>query len=164
MRIRKATGADAEVLAALRYAFRAALDPPTESEPAFVARTTRWMRDRLESSVWHCWIAEEENSVVGQVWVEPIEKIPNPVGEPEIMAYVTNVYVKSSARGRGIGSSLLAKALEWCKESGVDGALLRPTDRSRPLYERHGFRTATGLMEVRYGSPARERDGTPDEA
>jgi GNAT superfamily N-acetyltransferase len=88
------------------------------------------------------------------VWLQLIEKIPNPVAEPESMAYITNVYVRPTARGAGMGSRLLAEALDWCRASGADCALLRPTERSRPLYERHGFQTGTRLMEVRFDGEA----------
>lgn len=160
MKIRKATGVDADALAALRHEFRAGLEAATEAKPAFVARAAPWMRDRLESWNWHCWIAEDETGVLGHVWLQLIEKIPNPVAEPESMAYITNVYVRPTARGAGIGSRLLAEALDWCRAIGADGALLRPTERSRPLYERHGFQPGTGLMEVRFdGEAPSDRDG-----
>lgn len=162
MTIRKATSVDAEVLGGLRYEFRAALGAPTEAQPAFVARAAPWMRDRLESWNWHCWIAEDDKGVVGHAWIQLIEKIPNPVGEPESMAYLTNVYVRPQSRGAGIGSRLLAAALEWCRASGADCALLRPTEKSRPLYARHGFEPGTGLMEVRFdGDAASDRDALP---
>lgn len=162
MTIRKATSVDAEVLAGLRYEFRAALGTPTEAEAAFVARAAPWMRDRLESWNWHCWMAEAESGVVGHAWLQLLEKIPNPVSEPESMGYITNVYVRPQFRGAGIGSRLLAATLDWCRASGADCALLRPTQRSRSLYERQGFQPGTGLMELRLDGEAQsDRDGLP---
>ncbi|HYH79886.1 MAG TPA: GNAT family N-acetyltransferase [Longimicrobium sp.] len=70
--------------------------------------------------------------------------MPNPVDEPEVHGYVTNLYVRESARG-GLGGRLLAAVLGECAAAGVDQAFLWPTQRSRPLYRRFGF---TGDGEV----------------
>jgi GNAT superfamily N-acetyltransferase len=146
--IRPATAADAPALAALRYAFRAALNAPAESEAAFVARCSPWMVTRLApGSAWRCWLAECDGAAVGQLWLQLIEKIPNPGPELEHHAYITNVYVDPAARG-GVGYQLMTAALSFCREQRVDSVILWPTDRSRSLYARHGFALPTDMMEV----------------
>jgi len=75
---------------------------------------------------------------VGTVWLQMVEKMPNPVAEPEVHGYVTNLYVRESARG-GAGGRLVAAALEECAAVGVHQAFLWPTPRSRSLYRRLGF-------------------------
>jgi|SRR5215471_3075055 len=138
--IRLATVEDALLLAELRYSFRSSLDPTNEDEDEFVKRCSRWMRERLhEKSVWRCWIAEQDHTLVGNVWVQLIEKIPNPVVEPEYHAYVTNFYLRTEERGKGVGTMLLMKVLGWCEANNVHAVVLWPTQRSRTLYERQGF-------------------------
>ena len=68
-----------------------------------------------------------------------LEKIPNPVGEPELHGYVSSLYVRPGRRGAGLGSALLTRCLDECKSAGADAVFLWPTPKSRPLYERHGF-------------------------
>ena len=101
-----------------------------------------------ENDFWRCWIAEENGSFIGAVWLQLVEKIPNPRAEAEHHAYVTNFYVNESARGRGIGTRLLRTAIEWCRTRDVHAIILWPTDRSRSLYERHGFAVRDDLMEL----------------
>ena len=138
--IRLATTADALALAELRYGFRSSLAHPHEGEVEFVQRCEIWMRERLRAdSSWRCWIAQQDHSLLGNIWVQLIEKIPNPVLEAEWHAYVTNFYVRDEARGKGIGTMLLEGALGWCKTQGVQAVILWPTQRSRSLYERQGF-------------------------
>ena len=138
--IRLATAADARRLAALRYEFRAALDPVNEDEAAFVARCGVWMHTRLQAPCgWHCWVAEQSHTVIGHLWLQLIEKIPNPVDEPESHAYITNVYVQPAARNQGLGARLLQTALDWSRAQAVETVLLWPTAQSRSLYARHGF-------------------------
>ena len=138
--VRRAGPADAPALARLRYEFRAGLKPAAEDEAAFVARCEAWMAPRLATdSAWAAWVAERDGALVGTVWMEFFEKMPNPVAEAEAHGYLTNFYVRDGARGAGTGSRLIEAALAECERRRVHQVLLWPTDRSRPLYERFGF-------------------------
>jgi GNAT superfamily N-acetyltransferase len=146
--IRLATPSDADVLAPLRWDFRTSYATPVSSREEFCARCAGWMRERLEEAgAWRCWVAVENAVVVGALWLQLIEKVPNPVGESELLGYITNVYVRPEARGRGFGAQLVAAATAFCKSLNVDRIVLWPTDESRSLYERHGFRSPDTLME-----------------
>lgn len=147
--VRPAAPADAATLARLRWEFRGPLAPAVEDEATFVARAERWMAERLRApGPWRCWVAEAEHGVLGHLWLQRIEKVPNPGEEPEAHAYVTNVFVREAARGQGVGSRLLEAALAWCRAERVQAAFLWPRERSRSLYRRHGFRGEGSLMEL----------------
>jgi GNAT superfamily N-acetyltransferase len=147
--IRLATPADAETLARMRYAFRASLGDAVEDEGTFVERATAWMAQRLgEGGAWRCWVALHEGAIAGHLWLQTIEKIPNPVVELERHAYITNVFVEQTLRGAGIGQRLMDAALAFCRESGVDSVILWPTSRSRTLYARNGFAVRDDIMEA----------------
>src|SRR5260370_33368554 len=92
--IRRATVDDAAALARLRWEFRAGKSTPTEDRDRFVARCTIWMRERLRAhEPWRVWTAADRGELVGQLWLRTIEKLPNPVGERERLAYLSNLYV-----------------------------------------------------------------------
>ena len=147
--IRLATPADAGVLARLRYEFRASMRRPTEDEASFLGRCTRWMEERLRpGSQWRCWVVEREGAIEGHLWLQLIEKIPNPVTERENHGYITNVYLQPQARNAGAGAMLMAAAMAWCEEHEVDSVILWPTERSRTLYARFGFAVRDDLMEA----------------
>lgn len=145
--IRFATLADADALAKLRYALRS---KPHDIEPGatFLERCRSWMTDHLDQKSWRAWVLEEDQQIVGALWLQVIEKIPNPTDEPEVMAYVTNVFVTEDFRGKGLGSQLLAAALEFCNRENIKTIILWPSEKSRTLYERHGFADAEDLMEL----------------
>ena len=146
--VRRGTVADAARLAALRLEFRASIGTPEEDDTTFLARCTAWMQSRLgPGSAWRAWLAEEGDDILGTVWIELIEKMPNPIAEPEENGYLTNFYVVPRAQGSGIGTALLDTALGWCREREVHAVILWPTKRSRSLYERHGFAAPEALME-----------------
>ena len=147
--VRAATPDDADELARMRYAFRAELNQPTESEEEFVARCGPWMAERLEAGgPWRCWVHHGDGSLTGHLWLCLIEKVPNPVRELEQHAYITNVYVRPEARGSGAGAALMEAALAYCRAQRVDSVILWPTSQSRTLYARHGFDEAADMMEA----------------
>jgi GNAT superfamily N-acetyltransferase len=158
--VRPALRADAPALARLRYEFRAELDAGVEAEAAFLQRCEHWMADRLGGvGSWRCWVAEESTALVGTVWLQLVEKLPNPVGEFEHHGYVSSLYVVPSHRSAGLGSVLLSACLRECERLGTDAVFLWPTERSRPLYERHGFRVRDDFLERRL-HPAPRHAGT----
>ena len=154
--IREARVGDAPALANLRYEFRAELKAAAEDRGAFLDRCAEWMATRLVDGSWRCWVAELGEAedgvapeIIACVWVELVEKIPNPNGEREAHAYVSSFFVKPEHRGGGLGSRLLRSVMEWCDSQGVDSMFLWPSERSRPLYERNGFEVAAGMLEKR---------------
>jgi len=142
---------DAEALAELRWEFRSTQNPATEPRDAFVARCVDWMRRELEGGgTWQAWVAVDGVAIVGQVWLQIIHKIPNPIAESEALAYLSNLYVKPAARG-GTGARLLQRALDDCRANRIDRVVLWPTARSVTLYRKHGFSNDGGVMELRIG-------------
>ena len=148
--IRVAGPGDAHTLAMLRYEFRSSFGANCEDEASFMERSAKWMRGRLEhAAAWKCWIAECDGVAAGNIWAQLIEKIPNPMIEPERLGYITNFYVRENYRDRGFGSQLFSAAMEWIKESDVDAVILWPTERSRSFYRRQGFSEADRVMEMK---------------
>jgi GNAT superfamily N-acetyltransferase len=148
--IRLAELGDAPSLAQLRYEFRAGHDPTTEAEADFLARCGAWMAARLApGSAWRCWAAVEAERLVGAIWLQIIEKIPNPSDEAEYHGYISNLYVEPSRRGAGLGSMLIEACVRFCEKEAVDAVILWPSPLSRPLYERHGFIVREDLFERR---------------
>lgn len=151
MTVRRAAPADAHALAQLRWDFRSGRAPAVEDQAAFIDRCAAWMRRELEpGGVWQCWVADDGGRIVGQVWLQLLKKVPNPVGERDRHAYLSNLYVIRESRG-GVGRELLAAALQWADEQRADRVVLWPTERSRTLYERHGFVRLGDVMELTLG-------------
>jgi predicted GNAT family N-acyltransferase len=150
--VRLATAEDAATLSQLRFALRSKPGKDIETKTAFLLRCREWMAHNLLDEMWRCWVVEEENAIMGALWLQLIKKIPNPTSETEFLAYITNVFVKETARGRGLASTLLKTALAFCEEQKVQTVILWPTEKSRPLYERHGFGIRPDVFELILGS------------
>jgi GNAT superfamily N-acetyltransferase len=149
-RIRPAIPEDAEELARLRHGFRTEWQPATEPEAEFRRRCTLWMKDRLApDSRWRCWVAVTEERLVGTIWLQVIEKLPNPGDESELHGYVSSVYVVPPLRNAGVGTGLVTVCLAECDALGVDAVFLWATPDSRRLYQRHGFDLRDDLLDRR---------------
>lgn len=147
IQIRVATEADANTLARFRLELRSNARK-IESEAEFLDRCAAWMRERLRAnSRWRAWIAEREQTPLGNVWAQLVEKIPNPASETECYVYLTNFYVREAHRGQGVGTQLLSAVLEWSKANNAHTVILWPRERSKTLYARHGFTAACDLMQ-----------------
>jgi len=151
--IRSAGPADAGALAALRFALRSGVELVWEPEAEFVPRCTTWMLQRLiPGGWWRAWVAVDGAEIVGSIWLQLIEKIPNPGEDPELHGYVSNLYVAPTHRGAGLGTRLLERCLAACAEDVVDKIVLWPTPESRDLYERQGFSVRDDLFVRRAGA------------
>jgi GNAT superfamily N-acetyltransferase len=148
--VRAAKPDDAPALARLRYEFRT--ERRTAEEPAanFLRRCAEWMGRRLEGdSAWRCWVAEAGGQLLGTLWLQLIEKIPNPVAEGELHGYISSVYVIPQRRHAGVAGALLDACLRECDRIKIDIVFLWATPRSRALYQRKGFAVRDDLLDRR---------------
>jgi GNAT superfamily N-acetyltransferase len=86
--------------------------------------------------------------VVGMVNAAVFERMPRPGRPAGRWAYVANVWVDPDHRRRGVGSLLMASALEWCREERMDRVVLNPSAMSVPMYRALGFRPADDLLRL----------------
>lgn len=105
------------------------------------------MRAELAGTTWRAWVAVKDGHIVGNAWVGRIPKLPNPGAEREQHVYVSNVYVRPSARG-GVGRALLDAALADAATA-ADRVILWPSALSRSLYARHGFTVSGDVLELK---------------
>ena len=102
-----------------------------------------------DSSRWRGWVIDDGKQLLGHVFVQVFEKMPNPVNEPEAHAYLTNFYVVPEMRGQGLGGKLLNKALTWCRAQDADAVILWATAESKSLYRRCGLHEPADILELR---------------
>ncbi|MGW7265931.1 N-acetyltransferase family protein [Streptomyces sp. NPDC054842] len=152
--VRRAEATDASELARLRWAFKQEEhrqdhggDAP---EPLHsVTRAERWIRKRLHDGRWLAWVAEEDGAIRGHVFLNLVERVPDPYEDNSPLGYVTNFYVIPGSRNRGYGAALLDALRRHARTADLNVLVVWPSERSAPLYGRAGFRPPEDLLEAR---------------
>jgi GNAT superfamily N-acetyltransferase len=69
------------------------------------------------------------------------------VGDGGTVAHIVDVCVDPGWRGRGIGSEVMTRLMEWCRAGLPDSCCLSliADPGSYALYRRHGFEIRTGM-------------------
>lgn len=149
-RLRRATAADADVIARHRVAmFRdmRVLDE-RDAEPLHVA-SLAYLRNALPSGAYRGWLAEQDGTVVAGGGVIPQAGVPRPEniqGGEE--AYLLNVYTDPAHRRRGLARRLMDEMLAWCRERGLARVVLHASDDGLTLYTSLGFEPKKNEMRL----------------
>lgn len=150
-RIRHATEADAAELARLRWQWAREDGEVADALEDFTDGFRDFVRRALVSGRWAIWVADLDGRLVGNAWVELVDRVPRPDAEKPIWGYVTNVYVEPEARNQGLGGMLLDAAVEWGRYVGADVLVAWPGGAAVSLYERRGFVRSREARELRFG-------------
>jgi GNAT superfamily N-acetyltransferase len=156
--IREARPEDFEAVAALLEELGRPKALGTPDEQAVRGRFEEWLGapDRF------VFVAEEEDAVIGMIDLAFIGR-PNFV-QPH--AWVPDLIVTDSARSRGVGAALLAKAEEVAREQGAFSLALESAHwrtRAHDFYERQGMTDAARhfikvFADVPWPPPAEDGD------
>jgi putative acetyltransferase len=82
-------------------------------------------------------VAEKENEILGGAGISPLDNYEGNVCELQKM------YFMPEARGKGLGSEMMAKCLEFAKQAGFAHCYLETMpymDDARKLYKKVGFK------------------------
>jgi GNAT superfamily N-acetyltransferase len=149
--VRQALPADAPSLAQLRWVFKQDDDDFREAPPSaaqFLYQAEVWIGDRLTDGRWLAWVAETADAICGHVFLQPVERMPDPQNGNAPIGYVTNFYIDPGQRNRGIGAALLQELAEFARARAFDTLIVWPSELSATLYQRAGFHTPDELLEL----------------
>ena len=141
--VRIATDADLDALVALRTASteeRRGVGP----DPSFAERFRAWFAAEAHQRTF--WLATDRNEPIGMTNLLAFERMPSPDIDAGRWGYLGNMYVRADHRDRGVGTLLLHTLIAHADATGLERIVLRPTERSIPLYRRAGFDTANQLL------------------
>lgn len=88
-------------------------------------------------------VALQANQVIGGCGIFPTENLPKGTCE------LVKLYVDKSARGQGLGKTLLEKSMQWAKENGYKEIYLESMPelaKAVSIYEKCGFTKLTHAL------------------
>jgi len=170
IRIRRATGADAEPLA--RGVIDGIVDyrsfaPPGWTAPSFKAELEHAQEALADADV-VCLVAESGGGVVGQITLLPAARASHPVDDSSL-GHVSNLIVRRDYWGVGLASTLHRAAVEAADARGFTELRLfvaAGQARARRFYEREGWLPASdpfaepawGLTFIEYRYRLRDQE------
>jgi putative acetyltransferase len=89
------------------------------------------------------YVAEENSRLIGGAGIYPSPGLPPDTGE------LVKMYLRSAARGKGIGKMLIEKALQFARDTGYRKVYIETMPELRKamsVYEKFGFRYLDGPM------------------
>lgn len=131
------------------------LDGIASGNATFETRAPEWeVWDAAHRS--ECrYLAAGPDGVLGWAALSPVSRRPAYAGVAEV-----SVYVSADARGRGVGTALLAALVAGSEEAGIwtlQAGIFPENTASLALHERHGFRRLAVRERVGFGA-SRWRD------
>jgi GNAT superfamily N-acetyltransferase len=147
--IRRAVASDLEAIIGLRLAFeRITRDSGSLDEVSRRAELASLLGADMAEGSLVCWLAEDGGRAVAQAALRVRRRAGAVAGG---LGELLNVYTDPAYRGRGIGSALVAEAMAAASAIGLGRVRLRPTEDSRRIYERAGFRAEGSDMVIDLG-------------
>ncbi len=144
---------DVAALALLRYTW--CVDEGSESgDPAgFAAAFGTWWTEH--ESTHRAWLAERGGEPVGMAWLGLLHRVPGPERFRRVSGNVQSVYVLATERGVGTGALLVEAVVAHARADELGYLTVHPSELSYPLYERAGFATSGGVLELGLAEPRR---------
>lgn len=93
------------------------------------------------------WVAEQDGAIVGSIFVMPSDGLPG-------SAQLRMLYVEPSARGQGVGSTLVGQAVGFARDKGYERMRLwthANQQSARKLYAAAGFEIVETMQEHNFG-------------
>jgi len=140
--ISKATADDAEIVGALFDAYRIFYKQTSNVEAAL-----RFIKERLQQNESVIFLALVNDSAVGFVQLYPIF---TSVGMQRTWL-LNDLYVDSSARGKGVGTALLDASKDFARSTNSKWLMLQTQNdnyTAQALYEKNGWRKETDFFYV----------------
>jgi len=147
---RLATKNDIEALANLRWEFKIdeSYEIDVDVKDIFIKECSEFLLDGIENNTWVYWVAEDDEEIISNIYVNIIKKVPKPHKLDGKIGYMTNVYTVPSYRNKGIGRELLKKVKEWSENSDIELLIVWPSERAINFYESEGFASNNDILEL----------------
>jgi GNAT superfamily N-acetyltransferase len=148
--IRRASADEIDTLVAHRRSmFRDMGHSDAAAMDRMAERCKPWLLEKMKSGEYLAWLAvDAEGTIAAGAGLWLMDWIPHMIGKSARRGNIINVYTEQKFRRLGLARRLMATALTWCRENGIDTIILHASAEGRALYESMGF-SATNEMRIR---------------
>jgi GNAT superfamily N-acetyltransferase len=144
--LRRATPDDAPLITAQRHQMFADNELATAAAYAEMDRAFEpWVRQRLTDGRYVGLFFEESSTtptsptILATCGIFFADFPPHYLDPNPLRAYLLNFYTAPQARGRGLATQLLQRAVNLCREKNIQVITLHASKFGKPIYEKFGF-------------------------
>lgn len=112
--------------------------PPTDTELASLYIQAGWM-ETADSEKMLCAVQSDSVWYVARDDADTLLGIGRFITDYARYAFIVDVIVVESSRGKGIGTAIMKEIINGCRNLGIDSVNLWPSKGKVPFYERLGF-------------------------
>lgn len=94
------------------------------------------------------WVVKNGNHLVASGAISVISFVPVPNDTNHIIAYLHSMFTEKDFRGRKYARQIIERAIQYCKENGINRVVLNASDAGKPMYEKSGFVSSPETMRL----------------
>lgn len=94
------------------------------------------------------WVVKNGNRLVASGAISIVSYVPVPNDTNHNIAYLHSMYTEKDFRGRKYAQEIIERAIQYCKENGINRVILNASDAGRPIYEKSGFVSLPETMRL----------------
>ena len=146
--VRQATIDDVEDLIRLRMALVKEANHLDETEDISELQNNiaAYLRENISGNIL-AWLVEDAGEIVAASGMNLFQKPPTYVNPTGKEAFIMNIYVEPSSRGKGYATCLVNEMIAYLKNTEYKKVSLVATEAGKSVYEKIGFKMKDGVME-----------------
>jgi len=94
--------------------------------------------DKLEKQIpggsCKAWVVNNGNQLVASGAISIVSYVPVPSDPNHNIAFLHSMYTEKEFRGRHLAQQIIKKAIQYCKENGINRIILNASDAGKPIY------------------------------
>jgi GNAT superfamily N-acetyltransferase len=94
------------------------------------------------------WVIKNGNRLVASGAISIVSFVPIPNDTNHNIAYLHSMYTEKDFRGRKYAQQIIERAIQYCKENGINRVILNASDAGKPIYEKLGFVSLPEMMRL----------------
>lgn len=94
------------------------------------------------------WIVKNYNEIVASGGITVCSFVPTPIAPSSEIAFFHSLYTEKMYRKNNCANLIMEKAIQHCKDIGINRILLTASNAGRPIYEKIGFEAVEDMMRM----------------
>ena len=94
------------------------------------------------------WIIYSDNEIMASGAITIVSFTPVPTDLNHNVAFLHSIYTEKAYRKKQCAKTIVERAIQYCRESGINRMLLNASDAGKQIYEKAGFVSVPETMRL----------------